>query len=117
MEMCQFSYVDSTQGRRSYPDIDGERESSCRVLHCLVFNPRRLILQAKVGGKLFSHHLNRRFFKSSSLPQILAGIMMHENPYKGEPIFFPRDPMLPIVWSSTKFAVGIRVFAARVVSA
>lgn len=38
-------------------------------LHYLAFNPRRLILQAKVGGKLFFDHLNRKFFTSSSVPQ------------------------------------------------
>lgn len=69
--------------------------------HCLAFNPRRLILQAKVGGKLFFDHLNRKFFRSSSLHQILAGITMHEHLDKEEPFFFSKDPRLPTVWSST----------------
>lgn len=65
---CWFNTRSRT---RRYPDINDEWESSCRAppRWYLAFNPRRLILQAKVGGKLFFDHLNRKFLRSSSVPQ------------------------------------------------
>ena len=63
-------------------------------LHCLAFNPRRLVLQAKFRGRLdnrFIDHLNRKFLRSSRLPQVLAGRysqnVFRERLGKGEPDF------------------------------
>lgn len=81
-------------------------------LHCLAFNPRRLVLQAKFEGRLdnrFIDHLNRKFLRSSRLPQVLAG-RYNTNVFantlaKVSQISDQDSPRLPIVWLTIRILV------------